>query len=126
RLEQVPRFSQSVAGLIRQDRLPQNRVGARLQRLWHTAVVLYDGEGQGTLCCFALAGCLQDGSSFRLVIPINDDEMEMLAADSFRRVTGYGAVFTLNAKISQYLANGLSRSIVRGEQEAAKGHASPD
>ena len=65
----------------------------------------------------AASGCL---------IPIDDDDLKILCVtllDSGRRL---GAVLSLHTETRQHLENGLSRSLIRGKQEATKGHAPSD
>ena len=71
-------------------------------------------------------GCGQQQSSFRLLIPIDNDDLKILMSYFLDGRDRLGTVFSLHAETSEYLKNRFGCSLIRGKQKAAKGHALTD
>src|SRR5512140_2981887 len=122
--EQIPGGSQCVLGLIDYDRLPQDRVRASLQHAGNTLVVAYDSQSQWPFGGLTLASDRQEQRGFRLFVPIDDDDLEVLIGDFFGGDDRVGTGLSFDTEIGQNLANERGCPLVRGEHKAAKSHAS--
>ena len=116
---------QRLSGLSGLNRLTQNRVRARLQRLRDTGIISHDSQSQRSLAGLPLASCIQKKRRFGLVVPVDKQKLQNLGRNSFDRLS-HRTVLCLNAEIGKDLTNRLSCSLIGGEQKATKGHAPLD
>ena len=86
-------------------------------------VIADDGQGERPFRGLAFAGCGQQQCGFRLLVPVNNDDLKSLMGDFVDGGDCVRAVLSLYTETGQHLKNGRSRSLVRGKQKAAKGHA---
>jgi hypothetical protein len=97
-----------------------------LKRLRDVSVVADESQSERPLSRLPLARRVEQESGLRLIVPVNDNDLEGLRCDFCHRLNGDSAVLCLDAETVQRLTNGRGGPLIRREQEAAKGHAISD
>jgi hypothetical protein len=97
-----------------------------VQSLRGICIIAHDCQRDRTLGGFAFSSSVQEQASFRLLIPIDNDELKWLIRDACDCGDRFGAELPLNAQIRQNLAKNRGRPLIGGKRKAAKRHAHPE